>query len=169
MFMEQNFPRKSKIAVFIAGLLVAMLVVFVVLLIPMNRARQAQFTVDALGRFIEAYQILMQREVMSIEDLPDFLLISRNEGFKLRSTDLKSGYFGGYIYDFESIGEGQFVISASPLGLFSPKKELGITHEGILRVNELNVDGQPDGFDEVGSWQPIERSLSIRTQWEPNY
>ena len=139
-------------------------------LIRYNRARQARFTVDILQRYISALERIADQRVLSLGDLPDFDIISAQDSLRLRSADLKQNPLrGGYVYDMQSEGDGLYVISASPVGLLSPRVEYGITEQGVLKENFRGVDPFPDSRAEVSAWPPIDRIENARTRDLPEY
>jgi hypothetical protein len=159
---------KKWIAVFVtvaAGFFLAVCV------IRHNQARQARFTVDILQRYISALERITDLQVLSWDDLPDFDIISPDDSLRLRLADLKRNAFhaGGYVYDLQSEGDDLYVISASPVGLLSPRAEYGITDQGVLKENTRQVDPLPDSRGEVSAWKAIERIENARTRELPEY
>ncbi len=140
-----------------------------VLLFAMSRydkIKRARFGVDALSRYIFSYQKVSGVEVQSLAQLPEFVLFSQTDGYLLRAEDLRKRVYDGYFYDFQPVGEGMYVISASPVYPLSPKVEFGITEDGVLRANTDQVDALGDPHEEVSNWKPVFDSGSIRT-WNP--
>ena len=133
-----------------------------------NQARQARFSVDALEQYWQAYKLVEEKSIERLSELPDFHLVSPSTGLSLESKNLKRGVTGGYVYDLQYLENDKFVISASPVGIFS-MYEFGITDKGILRVNYKNVDAQADSYDEVEKWPIISREEKIRTKDFPVY
>jgi len=139
--------------------------------IQYNQSRGARFTVDILQQYISAWERVTDRQVLSWDDIPDFDIISPGDSLRVRSADLKRNAFrrGGYVYDMRFEGESRYVISASPMGLLSPRIEYGITEQGILKENTRDVDPLPDSRGEVSSWKAIERIENARTRDLPEY
>ena len=138
--------------------------------IQYNQARQARFTVDILERYISALERITDLRILSLGDLPDFDIISPEDSLRLRSADLKKNPLrGGYAYDMRVEGEDLYVISASPVGLMSPRIEYGITEQGILKENTRGVDPLPDSRGEVSAWKAIDRIENARTRVLPEY
>ena len=158
-----NFFKK-----WLIGVGVVFLLSLIVIMITVTEARQARFTVDVLEQYLEAYQLVEHRSIESLSQLPDFDLVSPAESLSLKSQDLKQGIHGGYIYDFQYLGNGKFVISASPVGLL-PIWEFGITNSGNLRMNTRNVDAQADSYEEVEGWRLIPRKDKARSKDLPGY
>lgn len=132
-------------------------------------ANQARFNVDALARYVVAYQAVEGKTIESLGDLPDFEIISSAEGFLLRSREIRKVITGGYAYDLQSSGGGKFLISASPVGWFSSGYEFGIMEDGELRMNNKDADASVDLPDELQGWRKISRADSMRTRQLPAY
>ena len=134
-----------------------------------NQVRQARFTVDVLQRYLIAYERVEDRRITRMEDLPDFHIVSSADSLSLRGADLRASPFrGGYIYDLRDMGDGKYVISASPVGLFTPRVEFGITEQGYLGINQQGTDPDPDGYDEVHSWNFLPSIERVRTASAPS-
>jgi hypothetical protein len=137
----------------------------VFLLNAVTQVIQARFTVDALERYLKAYQRIENRTIRSLAELPDFTLISAGESLSLNSADLrKGGIYRGYVYDMQYLKGGKFVISASPVGKFPSRPEFAITEDGDLRTNMKDTDVIADAHDEVQTWTAIQRGQGIRTK-----
>ncbi len=135
-----------------------------------NQARKARFSVDVLQRYLTALELIAGQKVLSWSDLPDFDIISPEYSLQLKSADLKkSPIQNGYAFDMQWNGQDKYVISASPVGVLSPRIEYGITEKGILRENRNDVDPLPDTYHEVVLWTPIDRIEQIRTKNVPAY
>ena len=130
---------------------------FVIVLVPLNQMRLAQFRLDVLASLIRSLYLTEERQIESFQDLPDFHIVSYFDGLSFRKSDLKGGIVDGFIYDMQYLGQGKYVISASPVGVFAPKVELGITHQGYLMLNNKNIDSSADSFEEVAGWEPTIR------------
>jgi hypothetical protein len=129
----------------------------VVVLVPLNQLRLAQFRLDVLALLIRAHYLVQERQIESFQDLPDFHIVSYFDSLSFRKSDLREGIADGYIYDMNYLGQGKYVISASPVGVLAPKVELGITHQGYLMLNNKNIDSSADSFEEVTGWEPTIR------------
>ncbi|MCK5581468.1 MAG: hypothetical protein KAJ18_09380 [Candidatus Omnitrophica bacterium] len=134
-----------------------------------NQLRQARFNVNVLQRYIQAYLVVENKQVESLQDLPDFHLVSPPESLSLKAEDVRDGFSGGYIYDFQYLGEGRYVLSASPVGVLTPQVEFGSTNHGVLRVNKDNVDVDPDSYEEVEGWVALVPEKGVRTKEFPEY
>ena len=141
----------------------------VVYLRQTNQMRQAQFNVDVLQRYIQAYKIVEGKQIESLQDLPDFHLISPPESLSLKAADVRQGVFCGYIYDMQYLGQERYVISASPIGLLAPGIEFASTDQSVLRVNNKNADVDADSYDEVAKWQALPHEQGVRTKELPDY
>lgn len=152
-------------------IVVAAGIVLAVCVIQHNQSRQARFTVDILQRYIGALERITDVQVLSWDDVPDFDIISPDHSLRVRSADLKKNAFrdGGYVYDMRFEGDDLYVISASPIGMLSPRIEYGITDQGILKENARGVDPLPDSRGEVSSWKAIARIENARTRDLPEY
>lgn len=159
---------RAKTAVLVAVLI---LVSFLALKVyRYQQVRQARFTVDVLQRFIQSYRLIEGKTVGSLAEVPDFELVSPADSLRLRGKDLrKSPVRNGYIYDLQDLGEGVYVISASPIGLLTPKLEFGITEDGLLKMNQAGTDALPDKHDEVQRWQAIKSVERVRSAAVPDY
>ncbi len=150
-------------------------IIFVCLLIAIyylnvvGQTRQARYNIEVLERYIQAVKILENRFVESLAELPDYEIISPYDSLSLNLSRLRSGILEGYHYDLQYLGNGQFVISASPFGFFSSGMEFGITDEGILKVNNENIDFQVDDYKEVSQWKAITKMERIRSKNTPEY
>ncbi len=159
---------KTRVWVFLIAAAGFVLSVYV---IQYNQSRGARFTVDVLQRYISAWERVTDRKIFSWDDIPDFDIISPADSLRVRSADLKRNAFRrcGYVYDMRFEEEARYVISASPMGLLSPRVEYGITEQGILKENTRDVDLLPDSRGEVSSWKAIERIENARTRDLPEY
>ena len=133
-----------------------------------NQIRQARFTVDVLEQYLQASRLVGNKPIEGLSELPEFHLISPSDSLSLKSRDLKQGIKNGYVYDLRYSGDGKFVISASPVGLW-PIYEFGITQEGILRMNSKGVDADADSYEEVEKWAIITRQEQVRSRDLPAY
>ena len=131
---------------------------------PYNEAQQARFNVDALGRYLLSAQAMGSSQIRSLQALPDFEIISTSKSLSLKSKDIRDGKIGSYQYDLTFPESGGFVLSASPVGVFSSKEEFGMTEEGILKYNNKRVDPEPDSYAEVTGWQNIENERVLTTK-----
>jgi hypothetical protein len=134
-----------------------------------NESRQARFTVDVLEQYLQAYRLVKHQWIESLNQLPDFYLVSPGESLSLRSKDLKQGIKDGYSYDLQYVGNGKFVISASPAGLAPFCPEFGITDKGDLRINRNNTDLEADSYQEVEGWPILPRKEKVRSKVLPEY
>jgi len=168
--MRKSYPNPF-MPVYIL-LFVFIFFVFVYWLVSINAyasVKQAKFNVDVLQRFIIAYKTLENIQIQSLNELPDFHIISPEHSLSVKDDDFKQGVKGGYIYDYEYFTGGHFVISASPIGLLNASIEIGITDRGKLKFNKNNVDVEADSYSEVESWTPVDRFNRYRTKDLPDY
>lgn len=166
--MIKNKPTPLLLKVLLI-LVTAVLIFMFLVLRASNQARKARFNVDVLQRYIRALEIVEKKEIKNLSELPDFHIISTYDSLSITGEDLKKGIVDGYVYDMSPWGSGGYVISASPIGLLRPNLEFGITEDGILRMNDRNVDLMPDDYDEVTKWEKIPRSEQVRTAELPDY
>jgi len=131
---------------------------------PYNQARQARFNIDVLGRYLISSRIMTDRIVKSLAEVPEFEIVSTRESLALKSAAIRDGKEGPYRYHLENLGEFEFVISASPSGLFAPREEFGMTEQGILKYNTVNVDPFPDSREEVNGWESIFGEAGLKTK-----
>ena len=129
-----------------------------------SEVQWARFRVEALGRYLAAYHKITGKEIMALQGLPDFVLSTTDEKYMLHASDFKKNLIDGYFYDYEYLGEGRFVLSASPLRVFPSCPEFGFTDKGTLRTNTVDVDHLSDSYNEVEGWQEIPGRLLIHTK-----
>lgn len=127
-------------------------------------AHQARFNVDVLDRFIHLYYQQHQAYPVDLASLDPINVISYGEGLALKSTDLRTGKWRGYAYQYQLIEKDKYVLSASPVGLFPSKVEFGITEEGSIKMNSQSVDSNKDSYEEVKSWPTIPGFVDIVTR-----
>ncbi len=137
--------------------------------IGVNEARQARFTVDVLEEYVQSYKLVKNHWIENLHQLPDFTLVSPADSLSLTSKDLKQGIKDGYIYDYQYLGGNRFVISASPAGLAPFCPEFGITEKGALKINRTNTDPTADSYQEVDSWPMLPRKERVRSKDLPQY
>ena len=150
------------------GALAAVLIFTAYALYVGYQAREARFAVDALEQYLQSYRRVEKKSIERLSELPDFYLIAPSASLSLRAKDIKQGIHSGYVYDLQYVDKDKFVISASPVGLFS-SYEFGITDKGILRMNNKNVDAEADSYTEVETWPIITREERIQTKDLPAY
>ena len=164
--MSKN--TSNLIAQMIIGGVVAVVVFFAVTFYAGAQIKKARFAVDALQQYLQSYNLVEQKAIERLSDLPDFYLVSPSASLSLKSSDLKQGVNNGYVYDLQYLGKDKFVISASPAGTFA-FYEFGITDKGILRMNNKSVDVNADSYEEVEQWPTITREERIRSKDLPAY
>ncbi len=133
------------------------------------QARQARFNVDALDRYIHAYEQLSGKTIKSFADLPEFHLVSQSEGLQLSDQDIKKGIYEGYVYDLRGGGTEDYVLSASPVGFMAPHMEFAALRDGSFYMNRENPDVDADTAEEVKGWSQIMRAVSVKTRDVPDY
>lgn len=162
-----TFSRNTRYA--LTAVAVAAVLGLILVIRQYNQADQARFNVDILDQFIQSYRVIEGRQIESLSDVPDFHIISPYKSLSVRGSDIRGKMFGGYIYDMAYSGNGQYVISASPIGFLAPQVEFGVTEKGLLAVNTRNVDVQPDSREEVEHWKWLNREVGVRTKDLPAY
>ena len=128
---------------------------------------QAAFNIDVLERFIQIYRQEYGRYPNYLWELPNFNVVSYKEGLALNFKDVRAGTWRGYRYDYVAAGMDQFVLSASPVGIYSGRLEFSVTEDGLLRTNDDKVDAAADTRDEVVQWEALERCPSIVSRVSP--
>jgi hypothetical protein len=166
-----NRQEMMKVGAVVAAVLLLFLSVYGwIRLYGLNQARQARFTVEVLSRFIQAYKRSEGKMITRLADLPDFDIISAADSLSFSSADLKkSPVLSGYVYDMQFFSPDKYVISASPMGLFAPAVEYGVTENGQVKTNARDVDVQADSYEEVLGWGADSRVERIRTKELPLY
>lgn len=127
-------------------------------------AHQAKFNVDILERFIRLYRLEHKEFPPSLSDLRPIDVVSFGESLALNSKDLASGEWRGYRYAYQRLDKEKFVLSASPVGFLPAEIEFGITEQGFLRLNTLEVDPDHDSRVEMEEWKRLRRSEGVVTR-----
>ena len=145
--------KKKLCRCLLAAISFLLVLVFSMMIKQAGDARQARLAIGVLKNVVTDYYKTKSAYPKGLNDLPSFYAASVYQKFYLDSHKFAGGQWHGYQYDLQSPGDGQFVISASPVNLWPRAAEFGITQEGILKVNTRHVDKQTDSYEEVTRWQ----------------
>lgn len=129
-----------------------------------GQLRYARFNIDMLGLIFDSYHKRYDAYPENLNKLPKFYVVYALEGLSCNPKMFAEGKFRGYRYDASVMGKNKFVISASPFGFWPAKEEFGITENGALKSNDIQVDILADSYDEVDRWKAIKRLEKIRMQ-----
>jgi hypothetical protein len=163
---QQKWDLRKGILVvlFIGAIILALLAIRAA-----NEARQTRFNLKVLQRYIKSYKNVEGKQIEDLSQIPDFHIISPDNSLSLSAKDIRKGISSGYVYDMQSLGNGRYVISASPLGFLNSNMEFGITEKGMLKMNNKGVDPISDTYQEVESWPQIPSNEHVRTATLPEY
>lgn len=129
-----------------------------------NQARQARFTIDVLEDVIFGYQQVTGKRVDSLRSLPDFDVISRMDGLRVAADDLRDGIHGAYVYDWQFLEDGRYLLTALPLGRLAPQVSYVIADDRRLRFGMGFKADDDVGYSEIFRWPFLVRTEMAESQ-----
>ncbi len=144
----------EKLKWFIVLIVAAVLFLFILNVKTAGQIRQVRFNMKGLFNVISQYDKAHGRYPNTLSDLPKFYAVSAIDKLYFDSAHFSGCEFDGYRYDYQVLGNTQFVLSASPKHPWPMAVEFGMTEDGQLKFNDRHVDSLPDSREEVKSWWP---------------
>lgn len=128
-----------------------------------SQKQQAVFNLYALGNYIAAYAMVEGKALQSLSELPDVHLVDYEHSLKFYSGQIRQRVSHGYYYDFQRVGDRQFLIVASPTRLRALNKEFAILDDMHVRVNMGAVGHGPHSYESIQTWPVLGVQYHLRT------